>query len=531
MSAPELIFEAGDLTVTLAANGLPERVEHGARPGVSYLAAQQPGRLVVEGRPRQWQLAGMITDLDEAEVRYSVAGVPELEYTVRNSFTGAWLQRHLLQNTSSTPIRIDELTLPLLPGPDCVGWGLAAGADSRWVIQPSDGHGPLLTGSLTQGVLFGHTDEPGLRAGEVTLQAGRRFVLQWRITVSATVTDVVRLGSVSAQPMELPDGEPYEIDDPDIAVLPPDPVMVEADGSRQLLISDSPGRYPVELRSARGTSVLELCWVPAVDRVITDLSRQWLSAERSGAGIGVIRDSGSALAIQQAVIDRLTEEVEAAEDALELYTSRLLEQDQVTITDIAFLAQESLRTGDQDPLHRAHVGFQAVTRFRPGLGLAALRMLVADLTEGGTGEGILARLRQLRPADPGAYPVGDDQLLATACAVESIAATGPAGAGAAEDTTLENAVRTIGAALGFGLSGRRLGGLRPSVAAYAAAVIDMVPEGAGIRLAEEWGASQQLLAERTRTSALARLLWPRGDRNADDLADTLGWIVLARPVQ
>ena len=119
MSASELIFTAGDLEITIGSGGLPARVTSRGR---DVLCGQdEPGALRIDGADQQWDFAGLVTDVDESEARYAVVDHPELEYTVRNSFAGVWLQRHMLLNTSSSTITVDDLILPLRPATRQVG--------------------------------------------------------------------------------------------------------------------------------------------------------------------------------------------------------------------------------------------------------------------------------------------------------------------------------------------------------------------------------------------------------------------------
>jgi hypothetical protein len=525
--------------VVIGDSGFPSRVRTDSRPDQDYLAAQPgPGELIMSGRRQRWEFAGMITDVDESEARYAVVDHPHLEYTVRNSFSGHWLQRHMVVNTSSATVRIDRLVLAVPPAEGCVGWASVAGGDAYWSVQPEDGLGPLLIGELVQGTLVGTEpdDRPGFATGAIMLPANRRFVLQWRIETATDAAAVVR----SRQPrlshrIEHAVNEPYEIPDPDTAVVVDDPLLVSTEGDVQLITSDQPGRYLVELRSGRGTSRLDLAWVPSVEDVITDLSRSWLGGRRSRAGVGVLPGPGAALGLQQAVIGRLTDDLDDAEDALALHTVRLLEQDSLSIMDQAFLAQETVRTGDPEPLSRARGELLAIDRPRPGLGLAATRLCLAELALGGAPSEVITRLHDLAVVDEPPSVTGD-HLLGTAARLELITVTGPS-AGRTSDDVITDAL-AVGAQLGSGLLGHRLGRLRPSVAIYAAAVLDLMPDTLGAELERHWGITAHGLADRTRTAALAAVLYPADAElsivefaDTDEIAEAVGWLVLGRPVE
>ncbi|QGN31629.1 hypothetical protein [Microlunatus sp. Gsoil 973] len=533
MSTAELNFTVGDLEVVVGAEGFPVRVRCISRPGQDYLAAQRaPGELIMDDRIQRWEPAGLITDVDETEARYAVADHPHLEYTVRNSFSGHWQQRHMLVNTSSSPVRINRWLSPVAPAAGCVGWAAAIGGDAFWAVQPADGNGPLLTAELIQGSvteLVGG-DVPGLATGEIMLPANRRVVLQWRIDTAADTAHINRSRRpVLSGLIDLGMNEPYEIADADSAVVADDPVVVTTEGDVQVLSTGRPGRYPVELRSGRGTTRIDLAWIPPVDELITDLSRSWLD-RRTAAGVGVVPGPGAALGLQQAVIGRLADDLDDAEDALALHTERLLGAAELSIMSQAYLAQESVRTGDPEPLRHARAAVLASDRPVPGLGLAATRVCLADLALGGSPAAVIARLRELaaESGNDGDHR-SDDHLVRAAARLELITVIGPSAARNTEETV--RSAMAVGAELGSGLPGARIGGLPAGPACYAAAVLDLLPDSLGADLERRWGVSAHTLADRIRTSALATTLFPpdAADRGSADLDETIGWLVLGRP--
>lgn len=538
MPAQELIFAAGDLEVLVGPAGFPVRVRCAGRPGQDYLAPQHaPAELIMDDQVQQWEPVGLITDVDETEARYALVDHPEIEYTVRNSFARHWQQRHMLVNTSSTTVRIDRWELTVPPADGCVGWASAVGGDAFWSVQPADGRGPLLVGELVQGVVSDLVPgtQPGFATGGIVLPANRRVVLQWRIDTAPDTVHITRTRQpVLSGRTALGINEPYEIADPDSAVVTDAPVIVSTEGDVQVVMSDRAGRYPVELRSGRGTTRIDLAWVPDADEVITELSRSWLD-RRSGAGIGVIPGPGAALGLQRAVVGRLTDEVDDAEDALALHTERLLDSSAMSIMDQAFLAQESVRTGDPAPLERARSQLLETDVADPGLGLAATRICLAELALGGSPADVIIKLRELATGSRDAVAAADDlvgHLVGTAARLELTTVTGPS-AGRTTDDVIMSAL-AVGAELGSGLPGARIGGLPPGAACYAAAVLDLLPDGFGARLERWWGITAHALADRTRTSALADALFPRDEAaapSADDLDETIGWLVLGGPAE
>jgi hypothetical protein len=439
----------------------------------------------------------------------------------------------MLLNTSSTPLRIDDLVLPLAPAGEHLGWTLTTAGETSWTVQPADGTGPLLTGELNQGTLAAATAD-GFRTGPLMLQADRRLVLQWRIGTASHVAGLASARQPLLSPWtELPVGVPYEIEDPDTAVLVADPVVSRQEGPVQLVLSEQPGRFPIELRSARGTSRIDLAWVPSTEDLISSLADDWLTGNRSTAGIQVLPSGGAALGLQQAFVARQTGSADDAEDALSLRTARLLEQDRVSVMDQAFLAQEAVRTGDPDPLRRSREGLLELTEVQPGLGLAAVRVCLAELALGGNPTKIIAHLREVLTSGPHhpAAATSDDHLLTQAALLELITVTGPVGGGGLRAALLPRLL-AVGAELGSGQPGHRLGPSRPVAAIYAAATLDLIGDDLGPELEQRWGTTPHILAERTRTSALAEVLWPAsGDREDDQLAEAVGWLVLGRPIE
>lgn len=536
MPTPELrTYSCDELLITIGSGGLAAAVEHADRPGANYLKPQRIGTPALADADAEWELAEMLTDVDETEARYVCSEQPELKYTIRNSFAAGWLQRHVLVNSGDEPVSLSYLWLDLVPADGHVGWGSTTATESYWTIQPDDGSGPLLAGELTQGSVGVATDS-GFYSPALVLEPGRSYVLQWRIGPCGDAAEVAASRQLHLPGWtDLPAGVPYEVADPDTAVVVEEPLLVQQEDAVQVVLSDQPGRYPVELRSARGTGRLELSWVPSTDDLISRLSDGWLSGRRSSSGVPILPGGGAALGLQHAAISRLTDRGDEAEEALALHAARTLERDRLSIMELAFLAQEAVRTGDPDPLERARAGLLELTKPQPGLGMVAIRACLAELTMGGDPTMIISHLREVlaRPVRRGRSPKADDApLRELAARLELTTVVGPSGRADLRSALLFP-ILEIGAQLGSGLPGRRLGAeIHPAAEIYAAAVLDLTPDDLGVELEHHWPTTPHVLAERIRTAALAEVLWPTvTPESTDRLLESVGWLVLGRPVE
>lgn len=542
MSAQTLTFTVEEARITVSDTGVIERVEHATRTGENYVAEHSGlPRMIIDGRAVDWRPAGVITDEDEVETRYAAADRPELECTIRNGFAGSWLQRCMVINTSSQPIEVEDVITEVSPAAQMTGRAGMAAADTYWFIQPTDGAGPLLTGRLSHGAVTERASD-GFRTGPIQLRPGHRFVLQWVIEfVPYAIGLAAKLSAGATVSTALWQHESFPIHDPDTAVLVPDPLLLEHEEGTQVIGSPQPGRFGIELRSARGSRRMELAWVPRIEDLLVRLSLDWLFPRRAGSQAPILPGSGAALGLQYGLGARLTELPEAADEALIQHTSRLLDRDQLSSHDIACLAQESLRTGDPDPLDRAHTELLTRADPVPGLGLAATRVCLAELATGSTPQELLDWLYELSRRSPNRIATvgAHDLVLNRIAAWELAAVTGPADTTpsqpgdqhASSPDLLPGALR-LAAQVGSGLPGHRLG--RPAgldTDAYCAAVLDLVPEHVSPPFVRRCGCTPGELAERTHATSLAAVLWPSGDQMRDDdqLNELIGWVVLGRP--
>lgn len=546
MPAQTLTYAVGDAEVAISDTGWVERVDHARRPGRNYV---RPHRglpvMTVDDRPVDWEPAGVVTDEGEIEARYTAATHSGLECTVRNAFARSWIQRQMLANTSSAPIEIAELTTGVCPADDMFAHAGVSAVDAYWIIHPADGQGPLLTVRLSHGAIHGHAPD-GLRTGAIHLDPGRRFVLQWVIDFEPSGLSLAgHLADQGTARTELWHDEFYPVADADTAVLAPDPVVDDHEDGVQMLGSHRPGRVTVELRSARGSRHLDLAWVPRLDALLVQLSPGWLGGDRSVSGAPVLPDSGAALGLQHGLGAHVIQLPDAADEALMQHTARLLDQHPLSGPEMAFLAQETMRTGEPEPLDHAHAELLGRTSPSPGLGLAATRVSLAELASGSTPTAILEHLDMMcrRYPAPSGPDQGSAQTLAPITPLELNAvatATGLPGAntpaGDQANQTALSALLRLAAPLGYGLPVRIVHDPRPDIAApvvggYLAAVLDLMPESLGPALEQHCGQTPHELAEQARATALADVLWPPAGQPRDErrIHDLIGWIVLGRP--
>jgi hypothetical protein len=564
MPAQALTFPVGDAQVVLSATGLIQRVAHPAHGPGSYLRPHRAlPKVIIGGLPIDWQPAGVVIDEDEVETRYAADNRTGMECTIRNAFAGTWIQRQMLINTSAETIEVDDVIISSSPATSMIGQVHVGAGDAFVIVQPADGLGPLLGARLSRGAIFGHAPD-GLRTGPIQLQPGRRFVLQWSI---GFVPDAVGLArslpaGATARP-ELWPGESYPIDDPDTAVLTAEPLVLEHENGVQTVRTDQPGRFRVELRSARGSRLLDLAWVPRTEELLGRLNDGWLAGPASASGAPLLPGSGAALGLQYGLGAHLIEDPQRAEEALSGHTARLLDQDRLSGLDLCFLAQETLRTADDpDPLDRAREELLSCPRPIMGSGLAAARVSMGQLAAGSAPTAVMERLDRIRQQYPpprarlgAASQPNAGSALDDAAALELQIVLGPAGLAADQTSDTDPEVEgllpgvlRLAAALGSGLPGRRFVAppeetFSPAERGYLADVLDLFPEALGPLLAARCGCTPHELADQARATALADALWPlpaqsptcqnlkalSGSGILTTLDQLVGWLVLGRP--
>jgi len=402
----------------------------------------------------------------------------------------------------------------MTPGPGCLGWGLAAGAEARYSLHPRDGAGPLLAGRLRRGSILSISTH-GLAAADFDLAPGGRYVLDWDWSWFETP-----LAYTAAQPPVLPAstvviaGTPIILAaGPDVAVLAPEAVDIQTGNDRYEFSVSAPARHLVELRSAQGATALELCWTPGPEALLAAAASEAMSAPTTPAGVVALPDLDAALVVQQAARQAALQSV-PVEDALDLFTARLVD-DGTRAGPLAavFLCGEFERTADSELLAAAT---RVVLEGTPaaGLGVAATRVCLARLVAGLSFRAVTERVRavaatldapRLLEAAVDRQLSAAELLIVTASAASGIEqGSGPSGR-PVPPSALFRLLRALGLQLGAGLPGSAVSPLPTDRLAHLTTIFGLLPEDLATSTRPHWGVSASELAERAVPMLLDRL--------------------------
>ncbi|MFP5284053.1 MAG: hypothetical protein ACLGIF_11460 [Actinomycetes bacterium] len=485
-------------------NGTVLGVRHPAQPGLNYLTGLWLPTLTRDGQPVRWSTPTLAVDHDELEL---TAGAGPLRVTLRHSFLAVWTVRLVLAVTDDQPGRLTA-ELPMAPGPGAVGWGMAAGAEADYTVHPPSGRGPLLGGSLRRGAVR-RLDPHALVLEQVELGAAKRYVLQWQWDFYASPR-----AYGESRTHGLPTATAALVDEPvtfsagdDVVVLPPAAVGAEREGEVHELTAGQAGTYPLELRSARGRTRLDLHWAePAV--VLGRAAEAVLARRPTTAGVVRLSGAAEALVVQHALATGLPDPP-AAEEALDLYTARRLAAPSLSVLEAAYLAAEAGRTGDVDARDAARRAVMATTQTEPGLGVTGMRLALTLTVAGETPAPVLRHLEALARSLP---PPATGSVSTQAAAVELLAVTAagpgartsdPAGRDASTDAA--SRARALGALLGGGLPGQALRPLDAADLSQVLGTLLLLPEATDDGAIAWWGCSPAALARRLLPQVLARL--------------------------
>ena len=316
--------------------------------------------------------------------------------TLRHSFAVGWGVRLVLANEDSVPVVL-EPRLGWVPSLDCPAFALAAGATGGYAVLPDDGADPLLGGELTRGSLV-WVDAAWLGLGRIELPPLGRYVVQWQWDwyTSPQRYERGRFPSVPRQ-LVLRTGEIARIAaGDDEAVVAPGADLARVGGELELTMN-APHRVPVRVSSALGVTAYDLTWVAPVEEVLAELGASLIP--------GRLADVDAALAVQHVLARAETDDPEAAEDALDRFTGRLLDAaPALEPREIGYLSAEFERTGEAEVLDAATAGLLAIATPMPGVGLAATHLCVAGMVAGRPVEDVLDHLAGLAAMTP---PVRD----------------------------------------------------------------------------------------------------------------------------
>ena len=496
-------FRAGE--VTLGAGG--EIVSVTAHPGgPAYLVGGGRVMATIAGREHDWSAIGMTVDVDEVELRGQLGhGVTVM---LRHSFAAGWGVRLVLVNETSVPVVLGP-RMGWVPSADCPAFALAAGATGGYAVLPGDGAEPLLGGELRWGSLV-WVDAAWLGLGRIELPALGRYVVQWQWDwyTSPQRYERDRFPSLPRQ-LVLRSGEVARIaagDDEAVVAHGADLARV---GGELELTMNTPHQVPVRVSSARGVTAYDLTWVAPVDEVLAELGASLIP--------GRLADVDAALAVQHVLARGETDDHEAAEDALDRFTGRLLDATPAfEPREIGYLSAEFERTGEAEVLDAATAGLLAIATPMPGVGLAATHLCVAGMVAGRPVEDVLDHLAGLA-----ATAISGPGLADLAVRLELLA-VGPGRATAAELSVraeVDLLLDRVGPWLGAGLRGRPVRPLPVDVLAHLSVVLGLLLEEVGAPARGTWGMSPHALARKTETEVVARLAGepPRA---------AYGWLVL-----
>lgn len=513
-----LTFPCGAAEVTIDLDGTATAVLPGAPPALlvtgGLLVHADDGHPLLSGRPE------VRADEDEVELAWSTGA---LGLVVRHTFSAGWGIRVALASRDEPVDLADPLLTWRVPA-DRPAWALAAGAAGSYAVLPADGTGPLLGGVLRSGALPA-VDAAGLRLGPVRLAAGSRYVVQWQWDLHPGPRSLSR-GRHPQVPrrLDLTPDEAVVVDaGEDEALVLPDGLEVERSRGQVELSSWTPGRYPVELRAARGTTSYELRVGAPLDDLMAARALAALEQPRTAAGVVRLPDVDAALAVQRALAAAVLPDVELAEEALDLWTARLPEDDALEPRTVGHLCGEHTRTGDPALLERAEQALLAARAPAPGLGLAATQLCLALLLAGRPVAPVLQHLAGLAVAadrEPLAGPLPEQAALLE-LEVVTTARSGPVGTGAGA-ARVQQRVAALGGWLGAGLPGRAVQPLPLDQLAHLCAVLALLPESAAGVHHSRWGCTAHELAAGGRASVLERAGWEDGPA----AGPALSWLLL-----
>ncbi len=385
-----------------------------ARPDRGYFDRLEIGALRRNGEPVLGDTVPAVLDSDEIEQRWLAPDVASI--AIRHSFIAGWRTRVVLANLAAADWTA-TLRFAVRPGPGYRVWTLATGSATVFALLPWEPDVPILYArsgnSSVVSEAADHPDHPtddlvGLQIGPYRIGAGERLVLSWDWK---TASHPRRLASdLSAALPALPRwpcvavGEEIWLPaDPDTALVVPDTVETTDLGDRQALAATEPGRHRVELRSARGSTVLDLSWVTPLPDFLANAAEQALAAPAGPAGVVRLPDLASALVVQRVARTAGFPAAGAAADALDQFTARLNDAGPDPALRAIYLAGEYDRLGDADLISRALDVLAGLGRPVPGLGLAVLRTTVASVLAG-----------RSPPPAPRIVPTGEPETLAEA---------------------------------------------------------------------------------------------------------------------
>lgn len=518
-------YRCGPAIITLDDHASVVSVIHDQHPTQTWLVGGGVPEVVIDGQPLVWTVEQIAEDVDEVEIESSSWPVSA---TVRHTFMERWGVRLTLNNLSDEPVLIDSASLSWRSDPRRAAWALAAGAAGAYAIPSLDActcdapfpdpAGPLLGGVLASGVCAA-VDDDALRSGPVTLAPGGLFVLQWNWEwydspadfTAARHRDVPWTGYLQA-------GDSIRIEaDADTAVVVTGDGVVEEEGSidEVVVAASAEGDFTVELSSARGTTRYLIHVSQHQEVLVSRAADRALRGPVTAAGVVKLPDVHSALAVQQALLGAQVDDPVTAEDALELFIARRLEDSRADALLISLAATEAERTGEEETLRAAIRWWAAPAEFTPGLGLALSPLCLAAVAAGASS-----------PRQPewwGRLASASDEAngpIAWAVELEQLMIGGLHPSGTETKSRQLRAAQAVGSWLGAGLKGEAVRRLPAADIAYLATVLPLCGEQLSTPLEQSWAHGTADVVVR----AQAEVRWRVADHPA---GAALAWLILA----
>lgn len=521
MSASRLSHSWGPARIECDADGQLTSVVHEQDPGLSYLSGGRVRGLLLNGRPLADVAPDVQFDVDELEITTTYPG--RLRVVVRHAFAAGWGMRITFANLAEATARVEGARLDLRPGSGCVAWALVLGLTSAYAIAPASGTGPVLGGLLRLGSLDRATVD-GLEVGSFDLRPDGRYVVQlhWDWYETPRAFDQERYGDAPSA-LFATVGEPVQVPvNEDVAVVAPDEVRATREGDRLELVSEDSGRFPCELRSARGTTAFALQWVAPINDVLVAAAGQAMRGRRTTAGVVKLADVAEALVVQRALALNGLDADEAG-DALDLFTARLVAAPDASPLSAAYLSREFDRLGDRDLLAAATNTVLCQPRPAPGVGIAATQLCLGLIVSGQSVSAVLGHLSFLA-AQSAHSPASDAPTVRDEASALELVAVTDAGPGAAGGLTpaadQRRRIAALGLHLGGGLKGHAVRPLSLAERSHLINVFQLLPDGLSSSMASLWGCSAATLARRATPELLAQL-------ESTPVTDAHAWLVLA----
>lgn len=298
---------------------------------------------------------GRFTD-DADEVEHGF-GLDVVSCAVRHSVGQAWTLRWALNTAELLELRRPPRLL-MHPAPGCVAWAWAAGAEAALAIAPAVRSGPIVGLRLGQGWLRSGPDGFSLAPDELALTPGRRWIGGLKAELYPSVEAMAATLPSWLGPLELSAGQPWEITQPDQALVVHPPASTRAQGDAVQVYSEA-GRAEVALHSPRGLTTLTLSFAPSLDTLLA-----------AGAS-AVLRIDGpvsaaAAFVVTEALGRRLISDPAAAE-------GWLVENDWDT-SELLAIASAIVRAQRGGQVARVRASLDRLSKVEPRLGFGRVAM-------------------------------------------------------------------------------------------------------------------------------------------------------------